>query len=289
MAEVWASLRTDGPNANAWWGRGIYSVPRPPDLWKDGYELLDNNFRNMMARDKETKGPEYVEKEYPPRAAFCVPILINPEDAFDVAVRATPEMVEAGKPPGTNLAGKLLNEPGMPPRTCVVLRTGEGGVENARGQLLSVLRTRADQSSKLEDRLRLGDVLRDRGFHKEAFPIHKDVYHRSKSQFGFESQMCLKAANALAHTFFCMGNCTEAAGLLRSVLEVQERTLGSEHPSTLASMNNLAPVLLSMGNCTEAAGLLRSVLEVGERTEHPDTLASMNNLASALRRMGNYA
>ena len=191
-------------------------MPLPPDLWKDRYELLDNNFRNMMARDEKDpeKGPEYVEKEYPPRAAFCVPILINPEDAFDVAVRATPEMVEAGKPPGTNLADKLLNEPGMPRRTCVVLRTGEGGVENARGQLLSVLKTRADQSSKLEDQLRLGDVLRDRGFHKEAFPIHEDVYRRSKSRFGFESQMCLQAANALAHTFFCMGNYTEAEGAL---------------------------------------------------------------------------
>ena len=29
--EIWASLRTDGPKANAWWGKGIYTVPLPPD------------------------------------------------------------------------------------------------------------------------------------------------------------------------------------------------------------------------------------------------------------------
>ena len=48
-AEVWASLRTDGPHANAWWGKGIYTVPFPPDGWSDRLQLLDNNFRNMMA------------------------------------------------------------------------------------------------------------------------------------------------------------------------------------------------------------------------------------------------
>ena len=49
-AEVWASLRTEGPGANAWWGKGIYSVPHPPDGWRDRAQLLDNNFRNMMGR-----------------------------------------------------------------------------------------------------------------------------------------------------------------------------------------------------------------------------------------------
>ena len=48
-AEVWASLKTEGPGANAWWGKGIYSVPYPPDGWRDRAQLLDNNFRNMMA------------------------------------------------------------------------------------------------------------------------------------------------------------------------------------------------------------------------------------------------
>ena len=184
-AEVWASLRTEGPHANAWWGPGIYTVPFPPDGWRDRLQLLDNNFRNMMAwlslsleisyialcrflltwrvakrkrrgnrcpvllslvptvsyegevytrcwwhlrnvwflqpqlrRDLKEKGQTFVDAEYPPRAAFCVPIIVSPADAYDVSLRATPEMEAAGKEPGRNLADKLLNEPGMPTRTC---------------------------------------------------------------------------------------------------------------------------------------------------------------------------
>ena len=49
-AEVWASLSTEGPTANAWWGKGIYTVPIPPDGWRGRAQLLDNNFRNMMAQ-----------------------------------------------------------------------------------------------------------------------------------------------------------------------------------------------------------------------------------------------
>lgn len=129
-SEIWASLNTEGPNANAWWGRGVYTVPLPPDRWQDREELLDNNFRNMMRRDEldQERGAEYVKREYPKRAAFCVPILVNPSNAFDVSKRATPEMEAAGKEPGRNLVGKLLNEPGMPPRCCIVVQVfGEDG------------------------------------------------------------------------------------------------------------------------------------------------------------------
>lgn len=73
-AEIWASLKTEGPGANAWWGRGVYSVPKPPNEWKNRQELLDNNFRNMMKRDlaDPNKGEAFVQKEYPPRAAFPI-------------------------------------------------------------------------------------------------------------------------------------------------------------------------------------------------------------------------
>ena len=64
-AEIWASLRTSGEDANAWWGKGIYTVPKPPDQWENRGQLLDNNFRNMMKRDSKhpERGPEYVARE----------------------------------------------------------------------------------------------------------------------------------------------------------------------------------------------------------------------------------
>ena len=108
-AEVWASLKTEGESANAWWGRGVYSVPKSPDQWAGQMEFLDNNFRNMMRRDVALHGEEYVRRVYPPRASFCITLLIDPENAYDISVRPTPEMEATGKPPGTNLGGKLLN------------------------------------------------------------------------------------------------------------------------------------------------------------------------------------
>ena len=39
--ELWASLEIEGPTANAWYGRGLYTVPLPPDGWEDIQALLD--------------------------------------------------------------------------------------------------------------------------------------------------------------------------------------------------------------------------------------------------------
>ena len=172
-AEVWASLRTEGKSANAWWGRGVYTVPKSPDQWADRMELLDNNFRNMIKRDVELHGEDYVRRVYPPRASFCIPLLIDPENAYDISVRPTPEMEAAGKPPGMNLGDKLLNEPGQPERCCVVLRVaGEDGVANARARLLDALRAReaAAQSPGLEiaAKTRLGVALMKRGYFPES-------------------------------------------------------------------------------------------------------------------------
>lgn len=57
-AEIFASLITEGDKANAWWGKGVYTVRKAPDEWPDAQKLLDNNFRNMLKRDIEMKGLE---------------------------------------------------------------------------------------------------------------------------------------------------------------------------------------------------------------------------------------
>eukprot|EP00435_Cladocopium_sp_Y103_P045299 s2097_g13.t1 len=223
-AEVWASLKTEGESANAWWRRGMHSVPKSPDRWADQMELLDNNFRNMIERDVALRGEEYVRSEYPPRAAFCIPLLIDPENAYDISVRPTPEMEAAGKPPGTNLGDKLLNELRQPERCCVVLRVaGEHGVTNARARLLDALRAREAAAQnpgfKIAAKARLGDALWKRGY----FP--------------------------------------ESKILLSDVLEAMERTLSPEHPDTLVSVNNLACCLQVMGQLKDAERLYRRALE----------------------------
>ena len=226
-AEILASLRTHSPKANAWWGQGIYTVPKPPDQWKDRFQLLDNNSRNMMKRDEEEHGRDYVEKGYPSRVAFCVPILIEEINAYDVATRATPE---------------------MPPRTCVVLRiSGEEGVENARGRLLDALRARqAHPSAKHVDTIRLAEVLRKRGLYEEAFPLLTEVLQLLETEFGVEHEDSLKAAAGLGILCQSMGNYAKAEELYRRVLLSSEKILGSEHAGTLTSLNNVAGLLSSL-------------------------------------------
>eukprot|EP00435_Cladocopium_sp_Y103_P036803 s1780_g9.t1 len=288
-AEIWASLKTEGPGANAWWGRGVYSVPKPPNEWKNRQELLDNNFRNMMKRDlaDPNKGEAFVNKEYPPRAAFCIPLLIDAEHAYDVSVRATPEMEAAGKPPGRNLADKLLNEPGHPERCCVVLRVeGEQGIENAKGRLVDTLRQREanaqDGTAKTGAKLRLGSALYQRGFHEEALGYLQDAFRDLEFSKGKEDPQTLQALHTLAICLAQMRRLSEAEPLFQRCLEVKARTLGAEHRSTLASMNCFALVLDGYYRHSEAEQLHRRCLETISKIfgpEHVDALAAETNLA----------
>ena len=107
---------------------------RAPDDWPDVATLIDNNYRNMHARDVKTKGreaadeesvpflgaavlvhifgaffgrayrqcleinnPDPVMQEYASRVAYCIPILANTAMTYDVSIQQTPEMQkEAG-------------------------------------------------------------------------------------------------------------------------------------------------------------------------------------------------
>ena len=75
-------------------------------VWKDAIDLSGG----PGAKAFSLHGEEYVKRVYPPRASFCISLLIDPENAYDISVRPTPEMQAAGKPPGMNLGDKLLNE-----------------------------------------------------------------------------------------------------------------------------------------------------------------------------------
>ncbi|CAK9095558.1 unnamed protein product, partial [Durusdinium trenchii] len=138
--ELFASLVTSGEKANAWWGKGVYSVKKPPDEWENMDAIIENNYLNMKNRDieeAEKKGPEAVaavEESYRSKVAFCIPILVDSSIAYDVSKRPTPEMVEQGKPVGVNLNGKLLNG-----RQCIVIRVEtEKRVSNATAVLVKL-------------------------------------------------------------------------------------------------------------------------------------------------------
>lgn len=51
--ELWASLEIEGPTANAWYGRGLYTVPLAPDGWENIDAILD-------AWQRERNGVKYL-------------------------------------------------------------------------------------------------------------------------------------------------------------------------------------------------------------------------------------
>ena len=125
-----SGLNSEGQHANACWGRGVAS----PSLLTNGIggqrqtqmELLDNHFRNVVRRDVVNYGEDYVRKVYTARGSFCIPLLIDPENASDISLRPTPDMEAAGKAPATNLVGKPLNGLAQRERCCVVPRSEQG-------------------------------------------------------------------------------------------------------------------------------------------------------------------
>jgi len=293
-AEIWASLKTDGPNANAWWGKGIYTVPLPPDQWQNREQLLDNNFRNMMRRDRENpeRGSGFVDREYPKRAAFCVPILIDACNAFDVSKKATPEMEAAGKEPGRNLADKLLNEPGMPLRCCVVLRvSGEDGVHHACARLLDVLRARASATTDWLAKWRLAAVLKCQGLVQEALPLVQNLLASFECSNGRETEHSACCADFLSEILLQRCNYLEAERLQRRALAYYMRWFGPEAERTLLCLSRLASTLQSMGDESQAEEIYRRVKDASERAlgpEHKLTLDSSSDLALLLTNAGRH-
>ena len=285
-AEIFASLITEGDKANAWWGKGVYTVRKAPDEWPDVQTLLDNNFRNMLKRDIEMKGLEVATEEYQARVAFCIPILSRSSINIDVSVSQTPEMLAQNKPPGINLAGKSLDG-----RQCVVVRIEEEDqVGNASAVLVETLRRRACAASEkfgqqteesLRADFRLGKVLHDRGAYEEAEPLLRRVHESTVASLGPNHPHTLESVNRLACLLQSQGKFTEAEPLYRRALEGREATLGPKHPDTLDSVFNLADFLEQTGSVDEAEQLyIRELqgMEALHGKEHDKTVASRKNL-----------
>lgn len=297
--EIFASLMIQGERATAWWGQGVYTVRKAPHEWPDAETLVDNNFRNMFARDAEKNGIEAAKKEYYGRIAYCIPILAFASCIYDVSTRQTPEMVQQGRPPGTNLAGKLLNEPGKRSRECVVVRVEhEDEITNASAVLLETLQQRAhgvqqrfgpDHLNTLGAISRLANVLKNRGLYEEATPLFERALQGREEILGPEDPDTLTAANSLALLLEARFMLAEAEPLFRRALMGRQMKLGPKHPDTLEVMNNLAKLLQAQGKFTEAEPLFRKALlgceeKLGKR--HPHTLTLINNLAGVLHVQG---
>ena len=190
-----------------------------------------------LRRDLQQYGAEYVEREYAPRVAFCIPIVVNSHMAFDVSVRQTPEMKKQGKPPGENLAGILLNPPGLPPRVCVVVIRE---VESLQGRP-SLQRS---ASRRLSGRgLNASGSLLERVRWRAQAVMH---------ELGSDAPEAMRAQFRLAVVLLESGNYREALGVLKEELKRRRAILGKEHIDSFRAMWRFGQILTNLGHFKDA-------------------------------------
>lgn len=306
-SEVRASLVTEGDHANAFYGQGVYATQKSPDMWGvTGQEIksriLDNNFRRMLQRDIDSMGLEAAMAEYEPRAAYCVPIFVAPELAYNVAKRCTPEMEKSGHGPGKNIFGQLLNVEGQPPRDCWVVRLANGNqeIQAAGAKLVETLRRRwevatikygDDDIDTIHCASRLAYVLRDRSQLKEAESIYRAVLVGYERCLGPKSQDYMTAQGNLALTLKELGHNKEALELYRSSIAGHEEMNGHNDSTTRVVKSNLACCLKAMGSLSEAEPLYKDAYAGDEEEfgqDHRTTLISLNNWAGLLKDMKRF-
>ena len=92
--------------------------------------------------------------------------------------------------------------------------------------------------------------------------------------------------NSVAQCWHALAEWGKAESLMRSALEIDERSFGPDHPNVAAELNNLAQLLQATNRLAEAEPLMRRALEIGERSygpDHPNVATALNNLGQLLQ------
>ncbi|CAK9092688.1 unnamed protein product [Durusdinium trenchii] len=301
--ELMASIRTEGETANAWWGKGVYSVPRAPDEWENKEQILDNNYRSMMKRDLELKGKSYVDQEYPPRVMFCIPILVEPAKAYDVSVRQTPEMVEKGKPPGVNLADKELSPPGLPARCCVVIINQTQAEEpNASWTLTRPTAPPTPSGTRTPTSLRGNPSKTSSVGRSKTWKLKRQGTLRQLNARGNLLHRVLQRAEAVNQNIHSTqeekmkanlrvalvcgssGRLVEAQKRLQEVVEFRSQERGNHDLDTLRAASHLSHILTQLGRFKHAYALQLHVMRNLPEGQERERLRSLSQLGHILTR-----
>ncbi|CAK9043545.1 Kinesin light chain 1 (KLC 1) [Durusdinium trenchii] len=265
--EIWEALK-NGPGAKAWWGHGVYSLPKPPDEWKDRDELLDNNFRNVMRGDLSARSEAFMKDDLSRRLGFCIPMLIDAENAYDLSQTRTNEAEACG----------------------VVLHVDESCAHAAQARLMEVLRHRVAEAQDAEvwtdAKARLGRALLERGKHEEALEHLQEALDAREFTLGEDHRDTLESLNCLALSLDSMGRLDQAELLYRRAVAVGARgARGYSQLEQLTSTCNLGSCWRRMGRLREAEKLLQPQLRACERRlgrEHFLTQTMLKNLSRSL-------
>ena len=163
--------------------------------------------------------------------------------AFDVSVRQTPEMKKQGKPPGENLAGILLNPPGLPPRVCVVVITEVDSLQGPPSLQKSGSR-----------RLSGSKRLSGRGLNASGSLLERVRWraHAVVSELGPDAPETMRAQFRLAVVLLESGHYKEALGVLTEELKRRRAILGKEHIDSFRAMRRFGQILTNLGHFRDA-------------------------------------
>ncbi|CAE7746193.1 FKBP65 [Symbiodinium sp. CCMP2456] len=224
-AELFASL----VDSRAHFGKGVYCTQHEPAVWGSRTRILLNNYSNLSPlRDTADPEAQRVEEEWGRgnagghRAAFCIPIIVSRELAYNIFEKQTPDLAQkmvrdadTGKERKINLGEDYRGRKVDPARDVWVVQVTDdsGRVKHAGAEADGLLRLL---------RRRLANLRR---------------------QLGDDAKITLDCMGELARRLRRRALREEAEQLFQECLRRRRAKLGEEHPDTLASMNNLAGLL----------------------------------------------
>jgi len=289
-------------------GFGLYGTCKEPAHFTSVDEILMNSHwpakqwlpegtDSTLQLEQHLGSPvhDQVKEKFAGSANFCVPIICDVDQAYDIQKHATPEMEAANAGPGQNIFGE--NEPTWRDIWVVRINNNDSAKEfvQASEDLAEVMRrqiqwARDHGGEDLQIYINnLARLLEARGQFDEAVPLFREEIDGWREKLGATHPTTLTGINNLAKLLETRGRFDEAEPLFRKELEGWREKLGAKHPDTLSRMSNLAHLLHVRGRLDEAEGLYREALE-GRREElgakHPDTLQSINNLVLLLNAQG---
>ncbi|CAE7709380.1 KLC2 [Symbiodinium microadriaticum] len=248
-------------DSRAHFGKGLYATQHEPSVWQHRLRILLNNYSNgdpwrVDLEDDECKlrNQEWGDgSALGHRAAFCVPLRVPKELAYNIFQRLTPDMKqrciqgEDGRERAVKLGEDYKGREVHSNRDVWVVRLMDenGQVKHAtaanRGliDLLTIRLSKLRTTQKLSDTqafdcaMELGFRLLSRGRFNEAEGLLQDCCKECKKELGDVHPTTVKSVLALAHTCRGHGQLLPAEHLLRDSVAAVTSQLSPEEASKL--------------------------------------------------------
>ncbi|CAE7740806.1 Klc, partial [Symbiodinium sp. CCMP2456] len=276
-------------DSRAHFGKGLYATQHEPSVWQHRLRILLNNYSNgdpwrVDLEDDECKlrNQEWGDgSALGHRAAFCVPLRVPRELAYNIFQRLTPDMKqrrvqgEDGRERAVKLGEDYKGREVHSSRDVWVVRLMDenGQVKHAtaanRGliDLLTIRLSKLRTTRKLSDTqafdcaMELGFRLLSRGRFNEAEGLLKDCYNECKKELGDVHPTTVQSVLALAHTCREHGQLLTAEHLLRDSVAAVKSQLSPEEASKSmpALANELVQCFVDLDRFEDAEQFLQDV------------------------------